>query len=139
MDTVIEQFCSECNDNTQSRFVLTPEKTHYGKLVCERCGRYRRWISKPESDATKYRRPNAHSDLVAKFNRGFCEMCMRSDGPFEAHHVIEYQDGGDATKENIWILCVACHRLVTWVRKYVGRNAPLEELIADVAKEIRVP
>jgi hypothetical protein len=41
-----------------------------------------------------------------------------------AHHVIEYQDNGTSDRGNIWIICNACHRLITWIRKYHGCNTP---------------
>lgn len=135
-------FCDRCGDNTPSRLELTPKLPHHGKLVCVGCGKWRRWVAKPETDATKYRRPAVHKDLVHRFSRGFCELCLlreselRDGVVLEAHHVVEYHDDGDASRENVWILCTKCHRLVTWMRKYVGHNEPIASLVSEVAKEL---
>ncbi len=37
-----------CN-HTQVNFVPTPELTHYGKDVCGTCGKFIRWVPKPET------------------------------------------------------------------------------------------
>lgn len=102
---------------------------HFAYWECTVCHRHNGWQAKPDGDKAK--RPASHSDLVRKFGRGFCELCLRtrdelrSADTFEAHHVIEYSDQhheSDGTQENIWILCTACHRLVNWIRTYFGSN-----------------
>jgi hypothetical protein len=37
----------------------------------------------------------------------------------EIHHVIQIDQGGDDTPDNIWILCTACHRIVHHQRTYL--------------------
>ncbi len=107
---------------------LMPHSRHYAKWVCGSCGKWNDWVRKPSDDASKYRRPAAHRKLVAKFGRGYCEMCMRQENELrdedtlEGHHSIEFKDGGEPTRENTWILCTACHRLVNWMRTYHGRT-----------------
>jgi predicted HNH restriction endonuclease len=81
-----------------------------------------RWLTKPDSDPTKYKRPTQHLNLVADI----CEMCMRTLNEFpkgttlEAHHVMEFKDDGSNARENIWIICTACHRMIHWIRTYHG-------------------
>ncbi len=36
-------------DHKNITFTLTPELTHHGKEVCDDCGRFIRWVPKPES------------------------------------------------------------------------------------------
>lgn len=112
--------CRQCG-STQTVTRLRPDTIHHAEYRCLAC-RCRGWLPKPHSD----RRPAAHRDLVAKFSQGFCELCLRrvSELPdncsLEGHHVIEYHDGGTSDRDNVWILCTACHRLVTWTRTYHG-------------------
>ena len=40
-----------------------------------------------------------------------CQICGRIHNP-EGHHIIDYQYGGGATKENIVTLCRNCHKEV---------------------------
>jgi 5-methylcytosine-specific restriction endonuclease McrA len=97
---------------------------HYARVDCVECDRFLRWLPKPEADRAK--RPNSHRDLVSRFSRGYCELCgiSQADLPknetLEGHHVDEFQAGGEPTRENVWILCSACHSLVNWRRTYVG-------------------
>lgn len=99
---------------------------HYADLICNTCGKHNGFKSKPDADRSK--RPKAHTDLVAKFGRGFCELCLRPKcelrkcDVLEAQHVEEYQGGGDSSRENIWIVCTACHKLIHWMRTYHGHN-----------------
>ena len=111
---------------------------HWGRFVCRNCHRHLDWFSKPDAD--KVKRPAAHKDLVAKFGRGFCEMCLRKpvdlgqNETLEAQHVLEYADGGEPTRENIWIICTACHKMVHWLRPYHGPS--VESSIESALKSV---
>jgi len=117
-----------CQHNDPPRVELTPHLPHYGKAICSMCGAFLRWLPKPDSDASKYRRPSAHRDLVAQFSRGFCELCLTVESELpgrqvlEAHHVAEFAEGGPATRENIWILCTGCARIIHTIRNYYRPN-----------------
>jgi hypothetical protein len=122
--------CQHCGFDGMHKATQLPTGQHWGRIDCGGCGKWIKWLPKPESDPTKYRRPTSHKNLVEKFGRGFCEMCLRAQGELGAretldgHHVLEFQNGGEPSRENVWILCTACHRLVNWTRTYHGRNAP---------------
>lgn len=113
-----------CQHLEPPRIELTPHLPHYGKELCSTCGAFLRWIKKPDSDAGKYRRPSAHRDLVEKYGRGYCEMCLTAEADLpgrqslEAHHVEEFAKGGPATRENVWIVCTGCARLIHAIRTY---------------------
>lgn len=113
-----------CKFHGAMRVILSTGGVHYARVECPTCNGFQRWLPKPESDPTKYRRPNSHRDLVKAFSKGYCELCLRKKEnlpkgqTIEAQHVLEFQDGGSSERENIWILCTACHRLVHWVRTY---------------------
>ena len=118
--------CRYC-DITDVIEVLTPELKHYAKSMCRGCGSFINWVSKPDSDKTK--RPAKHLRLVEKHGDGWCEMCLISvedlpDGEtLEAHHITPYQKGGHSEgheRENIWIVCTRCHRIIEHERTYTG-------------------
>lgn len=115
--------CHQCS-STRTVTRLRSDTVHFAEYRCLDC-QSRDWIAKPGGT----RRPSAHRKLVAKYSRGFCEMCLRPESdlppnsPLEGHHVVEYQADGESERENVWIICRACHRLVTWMRTYHGEKA----------------
>lgn len=115
--------CPYCGSHGPHKVRLRTGGLHYADVICRDCRRHAGFLKKPDSDR---RRSSPHAKLVKKFSRGFCEMCLvrQEDLPrgdtLTAHHVIEYQHGGEATRENTWILCTACHSLVCWRRTYMG-------------------
>lgn len=119
----MDLFCS----HEDTREILTPEMQHHGKEVCNGCGKFLRWIPKPDNE--KVRRPAKHRDLVKKYSKGFCELCLKSEVELpngqglEAQHVIEFQDGGTEGRENIWIVCTACHKLIHWMRHHISQRS----------------
>lgn len=132
-----ERACGSCHFGGPHSQVVMENGVHYAKVSCGKCGLFMGWLPKPDSDPTKYKRQNQHRDLVAAYGRGFCEMCLRRQESLpkgqtlEAQHVMEHQDGGSPERENIWILCTPCHRMVHWLRYYHGGDA--SKLIAKVA------
>ncbi len=139
MDTV-NLVCPRCKCETEHTLAIRPAGVHYADAVCQTCGK--KWFPpKPDADPTKYKRPNSHRDLVRKYSPGYCEMCLcpANDLPkgqtLEAQHVKEFKDGGSERRENIWIICTGCHRLIHWVRTY--RLAPEHrESVQDVAEKV---
>lgn len=120
--------CPQCGDGGPHSVEVLTTGVHYAKASCGRCRRFLKFLPKPDDDPTKYKRQKAHLNLVDQYSNGYCEMCLRQKGELpkgetlEAQHVIEYQDGGSEKRENIWILCTSCHRMVHWLRTYHGRN-----------------
>lgn len=99
-----------------------------GGVVCTACGRTLGFLPKSADDPTKYRRPNEHRELVSRFGKGYCELCLRLEVELKGrqglvgHHVLPFQSDGEAKRENVWILCTACHRIVEWMRTYHGNT-----------------
>ena len=110
------QHCG-CDDLTEE---LTPDMNHHGKRVCMSCHGFNGWLPKPDKDKTK--RPASHKRLAKKLGNGFCEMCLLDSDNLEGHHVIPYKNDGDSHKDNVWILCVPCHKLIHHTRTYHGTN-----------------
>jgi len=102
------------------------EGPHYAAEICAGCRRHLRWLPKPADKRT--RRPAGHRHLVARHSRGFCELCRRRESELpagqvlEGHHVDEYQHGGSADRQNVWIVCTACAKLIHWARHYFAGN-----------------
>ena len=136
--------CPNCGAEYKPEIEIQELGVHYAKEKCAACHRFRRWIPKPSTDTTKYKRPKAHTDLVKKYSRGFCELCLVNAAnlpkgqTLEAQHVIEYQDGGEPTRENIWIVCTACHRFVHWIRTYRGVDAIGERMAKIESGELPI-
>lgn len=133
--------CKTCGyANGRAQIEEGPFGPHFARAVCHACGAHWDWVTKPDAD--KFRRPASHRRLVEKYGRGFCELCLKRQDDMHAghslvgHHLIEFQDGGDDSRENTWILCTGCHRLVHWVRTYLtGRSEPADMAESEDATE----
>ena len=86
---------------------------------CKDCGQFT-WQPKEDSKG----RESKHLDIVKKIGIDYCEWCLRKrkeippPGTLEAHHIIEYKDGGTSEDYNILILCTACHKQCHHDRTY---------------------
>lgn len=126
--------CKWCGSQWEPVVNLCEKGPHYAEKRCGSCGKHLGWVPKPDRD--KSRREAKHTDLVRKYFRGFCDLCLITEKylphgeVWEAHHVLEYQNGGGAERENVWILCTACHKLVNWRRIYLRHLLP--EGVVDV-------
>ncbi|WP_102567404.1 HNH endonuclease [Vibrio splendidus] len=60
-------------------------------------------------------RNHAHARAIAlaKIREGYrCELRCESDIDIHGHHILDYSLGGEATPENILVVCKTCHDLV---------------------------
>ena len=123
-DIVPGKVCRSCG--CPLFFKLCASGPHYAELRCVECGIHNGFLPKPDAD--KIRRPAGHRELVQKYGRGFCEMCLTKDSDLTknetltGHHVVEFADGGSSERENIWIICTACHAMLHWLRTYRMRH-----------------
>ena len=114
--------CQHCGAIWDHPVEFTPEGPHHGKVICGKCDRFIRWIPKPDRDKSK--RTGKHRKLVKKYGDGYCQLCLTLEErlpageTLEGHHIVEYQNGGQPSKDNTLILCSACHSLVNWRRTY---------------------
>ena len=126
-----KQNCTACGYQGPLTSILRESGVHYAEWRCPECNKHHGFIPKPDGDSSRQKREPSHRELVKKFGKGFCECCLTKEGrlrkgrTLEAHHVIEYQDGGTAERDNLWILCTACHQQVHWIRTYHGTIEPL--------------
>lgn len=56
---------------------------------------------------------NATKDLAWGRASGRCEGCSTTIGPFHYDHIIACELGGEATLDNIQVLCKTCHGFKT--------------------------
>ena len=130
---VEQRHCRFCRSMTEHLVEAWNHGMHGHKAICTTpgCSGFA-WLPKDHENPT--RRPASHRGLLAKYDRGFCELCLRTRSELRpsdtlmAHHVREFQDEGEPTRENVWIVCTACHALIHWQRIYNGRkNLPSVE------------
>lgn len=124
--------CQWCDGLVSYVAALRDHGVHYADAWCVNCGRHIGYPAKPGAEKTKRSAPARKA--VLKHSRGYCEMCcLREERlppgeALEAHHVIPYSEdeakqlgfaeAGPDTRDNIWILCTPCHKLVDFRRTY---------------------
>jgi hypothetical protein len=133
-------FCKHCGFVTPSIFEETPHLSHHGKLLCENCGSFKSWQPKPDRPAA--RRRSSSKDLVGKYGKGYCVSCLRmatqltNKQVLHGHHIIEYDHGGTDDRENVLILCTACHEWMHWARRTLApNNDPVPQEAAEVVSK----
>jgi len=115
-------YCATCN------IEAGPKSPHYAKEICPICKRHFRWI--PKTENKNKRKPSKFTP--ANLSIFFCELCGRNGNALgnkevlEVHHKIPICDGGLDEKDNILIVCSACHRMVHWLRTYVNNHLQQE-------------
>ena len=134
-----KKHCNHCQKDVGTVLQVLSEGTHYGRLNCEECGRYVSFVKKPNNEGKRGRNKYTPEDL--KINH--CQLCLRpghrlgSRGVLDVHHVIEIQDGGDDTKENIWVVCTSCHRLIHHQRTYLNSHLKAHYSKAELERDMK--
>ena len=112
-----------CGCGSSEKIETPRQDMHYSDIRCRSCGFHFGFGTDPEK---KPKSRKGQADLVKKYSKGFCEICLRTkqDLPLpevlEAHHIIEVARGGDDEAENIQICCTPCHRWIHHQRTYLG-------------------
>ena len=94
----------------------------HNQAKCNNCDTHLCFIKHTKSK----NRESKHKELVKESNINYCEWCMRTKdeiplpGTLEAHHIVEYANGGTDDLSNILILCTACHKQCHHDRTYYG-------------------
>lgn len=140
IDTGRVKACPECGDTTGLR-IIRATGMHFGKIVCDNCNeRFNTWAPKPDAKPRKRDGRSTHLLGIIREAWGdeplYCEICLRDERDLpentwmEAHHVVEHQDGGADTPENLRPVCNECHALIHWRRKTVtgAQVGKIEEL-----------
>lgn len=112
--------CPHCKNDIEPDTELTPHLKHYGKAICPECSRTW-WLPKPRSDE---RRRQTSRFKIEDLGIECCELCRRPktmlghNQTLEIHHKHLLTDGGEDARENIIVLCTACHKHVHWQKTY---------------------
>jgi 5-methylcytosine-specific restriction endonuclease McrA len=97
------------------------DSIHHGKLICSLCGRFHKWVKKPENNG-KRTRTSIYDHMTP--NVSHCGVCGRKRSELnvretiELHHSIPLEEGGADEMDNIIWACTACHKHAHWVRDY---------------------
>lgn len=129
MSEVVEgDKCDNCNSPIV--FVSTQETSiHYGKLVCSKCNKWFKFVTKPNPDGERKGTSRYELEQVMKFYKleePFCFFCLRKkeqlgfNETLTRDHIKELDKDGEDILENLQLLCSACHKLKNWMRLYLN-------------------
>lgn len=122
---MIIKFCKDCKEKTPHIIIPLDTGPHYGELRCEICDKFWGFEPKPINNGKRPR--NKHTPQSLEIDN--CQLCLRArcdlinTETLESHHIIEIQDSGPDTPENVWVLCTPCHRMVHYLRTYLRRSS----------------
>ena len=67
-------------------------------------------------------------NLKKYIKRKYCFVCK--DKPYEKHHIIQLQNGGNNIGHNIVALCIKCHNIIhPWLKELRIKNANKYNLV----------
>ena len=114
-------YCKYCDKDV---FVIEnerPDTPHNCEIKCAE-GHFIKWKPKDKNINKRQKSKFKPSDLEIDY----CQWCLRyelgKNEVLEIHHIIEIRDGGEDVKDNILVLCTACHSLVHWTRVYLNKH-----------------
>lgn len=116
MDEII---CPKCGGQTTGE--LTPNSVHYGRVSCVNCG-FIKFIPKPENQNIRRTTTKCSINLLE------CNICGRFltelgvREVIEPHHLKPLSEGGADEEVNLIAACSACHKLIHWLRLYLGEH-----------------
>lgn len=101
---------------------------HFAAIRCDGCHAQLEWLGWPPTPERRERRRTARRAAeLTRLGADHCELCLRArfdlspPDTLEIHHVDEDRDNN--ALDNLRLYCTACHRLVHWLRTYLGRAA----------------
>jgi hypothetical protein len=115
----MSKYCKKCD--LVVPFFIKQNGPHL-QSICTRCNSHIDFIKQNNSN----NRESKHKNLVKEKGIDYCEWCLRKreeiplPGTLEAHHIVEYSNGGTDQLNNILILCTACHKQCHHDRTYYG-------------------
>jgi len=120
------KICKKCNKEVDPIIKIMPETSiHYARSMCPICNAFIDWIKKPENEGT---RTQSSKYTLESLSKEYCELCGRikdklgKRSSLEIHHKIPIEENGEDTKENILVLCTACHRMAHFLRTYLHKH-----------------
>jgi len=124
--------CQNCKKEVDPVVIPTPETIHEAALRCPECDRFLAWKAKEKNTGKRPKNPITPRGLGIDF----CELCRlsRADLPdketLEIHHLDwNYENN---TRENLLVVCTACHAMVNFSKTYRGHFARKIQRITGV-------
>jgi len=120
--------CDKCSSG-QLIFIETPNHIHHGKLECNLCGKWFKWVTQPNPEGIRKRVSKYSIEQVCKYykmEKPICFFCLKNNNQLGFNetmtrdHIIEIDKGGEDELHNLQILCSACHKLKNWARLYTN-------------------
>ena len=112
--------CRKCQKDVDAITIEMPETSiHYAKAVCPSCNSFIDWLKKPENEGIRIQSSKFSPESLKIEN---CELCGRDASKLgkrsslAVHHKIPIEEGGKDTKDNLLVLCTACHRMAHFLR-----------------------
>lgn len=118
--------CIRCQEHPQAgrRFEVAEQGVHYGKIVCKECGRFLRWVPKPDSSTRRRVKQEAGHWYFEQRGIDFCEACLRPRAALPkgitltVHHIVEVAGGDGPDQQDNWLLlCSTCHQVIHALRE----------------------
>jgi len=126
MEIKVGDKCDMCSQG-HIVFKLTPESVHYGKMICDSCEKWFKWVPQPNPEGIRKKVSKHRIERVLDFYKmkePICFFCLRNQKQLgfsetlTRDHIVELDKGGKDEVENLQILCSACHKLKNWMRLY---------------------
>jgi hypothetical protein len=114
------QQCKHCGKYVTVDIEILTSGPHYAKIVCSECGGYMGYQPKPKNEAKLLKRPNG-CPTPTDLGIDYCQMCLRTRDKVKRKYLCVHHQDDDPTnnnRTNLQVVCVACHKLIAWVRAY---------------------
>ena len=123
-----QEYNCPCGSKTTDT-ILMPNSVHYAKIVCTVCRKFVKWKKAPDNENKRTGCPSV--SIVANFHgfkKEFCFFCGRTkeqlgwNETLTVDHIKKIEEGGADNKQNMQILCSACHKLKHWADLYTRKH-----------------
>ena len=114
--------CRKCNKILLYQYRESVKGRWQFFAYCKHCNSTNWYPLERKTESNK--RDNTDKNLIKKFGKDYCEICLVPKdvypNHFEMHHIIEVQNGGESTADNLLCVCISCHKLIHHQRTYLA-------------------
>ncbi len=109
-----KKYCNHCQMAMHAVIRNLFHSPHFAKETCNNCGRFVGFAKNPKNQGKRSKGKHTYSSR--SISR--CRMCLRPATRLgnccvlEIHHIMEIQNGGEDTPQNLWVVCSSCDRLI---------------------------
>ncbi len=114
--------CNRCDATFEEPLTeLLTQGPHYAKARCPFCKYTFGFLPKPENKEQLEKRPEKHTP--EELDIKYCQLCLRHEeklgkGWLCVHHMDD--DPANNDRLNLMVVCIACHKLIAWLRTYTN-------------------